>query len=111
VTDFEQAASLRERLDELSGQGGLTPNQIDDRFQDLIGRLDTIESHLGLNTKSQSLAPSPTVIQGLGSQPTDPEDARFAGLWKAIASMKSTTRQSHNRKVWARTNIKELWLS
>ncbi|PYI06554.1 hypothetical protein BO78DRAFT_368433 [Aspergillus sclerotiicarbonarius CBS 121057] len=80
------------------------------RVQDLdaiLGRLDRIESALGIGRESPSVAAtSPDPNQDGG-----PENMSLRPLWKAVKHLRKITRPAQDEAIWSRPVIKHLWYS
>ena len=81
-----------------------------DRVQDIdaiLGRLDRIESALGISRESTSI----TAVSPKSDQDEEPEDSSLRPLWRAVKHLRKITRPDQDEAIWSRPVIKHLWHS
>ncbi|PWY93607.1 hypothetical protein BO94DRAFT_347320 [Aspergillus sclerotioniger CBS 115572] len=85
-------------------QGAL--NKVQD-IDAILGRLDRIESALGISKESISV----TAVSPSSDQDEDLENLSLRPLWKAVKHLRKITRPDQDEAIWSRPVIKHLWHS
>lgn len=83
------------------------PSSPDQDASSIIGRLERIESLLGIG-KEGNTSSLPTIDSDLEEEP---DDVSARGLWKAVERLKIITSPPQDHNIWSYSIVTRLWIS